>query len=159
MSEIVQARERLVSEYGLSDNCDILVGEADELYARYKWEECYAVTSKSVDTSKYQSHQADKCRILARIPSHPLALPLHLACMHHIHRLRSALFMLAHDLVEQDPGGAVTWYAVGLWYFSGRRWGEARRYFRYVNSHCYMDDRLIFLAKPISSTLDLRPLG
>ncbi len=52
--------------------------------------------------------------------------------MHHVHRLRSSLFMLAHDLVEQDPASAVTWYAVGLWYFSGKRWGEARRYFRCV---------------------------
>lgn len=40
--------------------------------------------------------------------------------------------MLAHDLVEQDPSSATTWYAVGLWYFSGKRWGEARRYFRQV---------------------------
>ena len=40
--------------------------------------------------------------------------------------------MLAHDLVEQDPQAATTWYAVGLWYFSGKRWGEARRYFRCV---------------------------
>ena len=44
--DIIQARESLVNDYGLSDNCDVLVGEADELYARYKWEECYAVTSK-----------------------------------------------------------------------------------------------------------------
>lgn len=72
------------------------------------------------------------CRILQRLPNHPSALPLHLACMHHIHRLRSSLFMLAHDLVDQDPQAATTWYAVGLWYFSGKRWGEARRYFRYV---------------------------
>lgn len=42
--------------------------------------------------------------------------------------------MLAHDLVDQDPTAATTWYAVGLWYFSGKRWGEARRYFRYVMS-------------------------
>jgi len=53
--------------------------------------------------------------------------------MHHIHRLRSSLFMLAHDLVEQDPQAATTWYAVGLWYFSGKRWGEARRYFSKAN--------------------------
>lgn len=53
--------------------------------------------------------------------------------MHHIPRLRSSLFMLAHELVEQDPQSAVTWYAVGLWYFSGSRWGEARRYFSKAN--------------------------
>ncbi|WVQ81923.1 hypothetical protein IAT38_004050 [Cryptococcus sp. DSM 104549] len=111
--ESARDRETLTQQYGLGDNCDVLVGLADELYAKYKWEECYAVTTK----------------ILSRIPGHPTALPLHLACMHHIHRLRSSLFMLAHDLVEQDPQAATTWYAVGLWYFSGKRWAEARRYF------------------------------
>jgi anaphase-promoting complex subunit 6 len=69
-------------------------------------------------------------RILDRIPGHAPTLPLHLACMLHIHRLRSSLFILAHELVEQDPGAATTWYAVGLWYFAGKRWTEARRYFR-----------------------------
>nr|XP_019011300.1 anaphase-promoting complex subunit 6 [Kwoniella pini CBS 10737]OCF50081.1 anaphase-promoting complex subunit 6 [Kwoniella pini CBS 10737] len=115
--EVAQAREALTNQYGLGDNCDVLVGLADELYSKYKWEDCYAVTTK----------------ILSRIPGHPTALPLHLACMHHIHRLRSSLFMLAHDLVEQDPGAATTWYAVGLWYFSGKRWAEARRYFSKAN--------------------------
>ncbi|ORY35353.1 hypothetical protein BCR39DRAFT_508962 [Naematelia encephala] len=115
--EIKHAREELSSTYALSDNCDVLVGLADELYAKYRWEDCYNVTTK----------------ILARIPGHDTALPLHLACMHHIHRLRSSLFMLAHDLVEQDPQSAMTWYAVGLWYFSGKRWGDARRYFSKAN--------------------------
>lgn len=77
-----------------------------------------------------RSSRSPKYRILLRIPAHPAALPLHLACMHHIQRLRSSLFMLAHDLVEQDPANATTWYAVGLWYFSGKRWADARRYFR-----------------------------
>ncbi|ORX38717.1 hypothetical protein BD324DRAFT_622052 [Kockovaella imperatae] len=115
--DISRARTELVNTYALQDNCDVLVGLADELYAKYKWEDCYAVTSK----------------ILSRIPGHSTALPLHLACMHHIHRLRSSLFMLAHDLVEQDPQAATTWYAVGLWYFSGKRWTDARRYFSKAN--------------------------
>ncbi|WVQ74870.1 hypothetical protein IAR50_004477 [Cryptococcus sp. DSM 104548] len=115
--EVATARERLTRQYALGDNCDVLVGLADELYSKYKWEECYAVTSK----------------ILSRIPGHTTALPIHLACMHHIHRLRSALFILAHDLVDQDPQSALTWYAVGLWYFSGKRWADARRYFSKAN--------------------------
>ncbi|WRT68218.1 uncharacterized protein IL334_005194 [Kwoniella shivajii] len=117
VKEVTEAREALTTHYGLGDNCDVLVGLADELYAKYKWEDCYNVTSK----------------ILSRIPGHPTALPLHLACMHHILRLRSSLFMIAHDLVEQDPQAATTWYAVGLWYFSGKRWAEARRYFSKAN--------------------------
>ena len=89
------------------------------------------MTSKSAQLGGPSNRRLTR-RILDRIPAHPTALPLHLACMHHIHRLRSSLFMLAHDLVEQDPQSATTWYAVGLWYFSGKRWGEARRYLRCV---------------------------
>ena len=44
--EISRARSELVNTYDLGDNCDVLVGLADELYAKYKWEDCYAVTSK-----------------------------------------------------------------------------------------------------------------
>lgn len=117
VKEIAAVRKQLSETYRLDDNCDVLVGLAEELFARYKWEDCYVVTSK----------------ILARMPGHPGALPLHLACMHHIPRLHSSLFMLAHDLVAQEPQAASTWYAVGLWYFSGKRWAEARRYFSKAN--------------------------
>jgi len=44
--EITQARKELVGRYGLGENCDVLAGLADELYARYKWEDCYTVTSR-----------------------------------------------------------------------------------------------------------------
>jgi len=49
--------------------------------------------------------------------------------MHHLPHLRSRLFLLAHELVENEPDDAVSWYAVGLWYFSGKRWEESRRFF------------------------------
>ena len=44
--EIAKARSELIERYALQDNCDVLVGLADELYARYQWEDCYIVTSK-----------------------------------------------------------------------------------------------------------------
>lgn len=69
------------------------------------------------------------CRILAVHSSHRPTLPLHLSCMHHLPHLRSRLFLLAHQLIESEPDDAISWYAVGLWYFSGRRWEESRRYF------------------------------
>lgn len=46
VQDITLARKELVSRYGLSNNPDVLVALADELYARYKWEDCYTVTSK-----------------------------------------------------------------------------------------------------------------
>ena len=61
--------------------------------------------------------------------SHTTTLPLHLACMSHLPHLRSKLFLLAHELVDRDPDSVISWYAVGLWYFSTEKWEESRRYF------------------------------
>lgn len=44
--DIARARTELSEKYGLSDNCDVLLGLAEELYTAYKWEACYAITSK-----------------------------------------------------------------------------------------------------------------
>jgi anaphase-promoting complex subunit 6 len=60
---------------------------------------------------------------------HGSSLPLHIACMYHLPRLHSSLFILAHEYVEQEADNAVTWYAVGMWYFTGKKWAEARKYF------------------------------
>lgn len=86
---------------------------ADELYAGFRWADCYAVTSY----------------VLAAHEAYGPALPLHLACMYHIPALHSKLFLLAHELVERSPDLATSWHAVGLWYFANKRWDEARRFF------------------------------
>ncbi|KAL8286853.1 hypothetical protein RQP46_003859 [Phenoliferia psychrophenolica] len=101
--EMRTARRRLTEEYNLGDDPDVLFGLADELYTGM--------------------------RILASHSSHRPTLPLHLACMHHLPNLRSRLYLLAQELVENEPDDAISWYAVGLWYFAGRRWEESRRYF------------------------------
>jgi hypothetical protein len=67
--------------------------------------------------------------ILTLHPSHRPTLPLHLSCMHHLPNLRSKLFLLAHEMVDNEPDDAISWYAVGLWYFAGKRWEESRRFF------------------------------
>lgn len=117
IKEISAAGRELATKYGLVDNSDVLVGIAEELFAAYKWEDCCAVTSK----------------ILDKVPGHSEALTLQLACMHHIPRLHSAIYALAHSLVRTEPHEATTWWAVGLWYYSGQRWADARRYFSKAN--------------------------
>jgi hypothetical protein len=39
-------RRRLVEEFGLSDNPDVLYSFADALYAQFRWSDCYAITSR-----------------------------------------------------------------------------------------------------------------
>ncbi|EJD43522.1 TPR-like protein [Auricularia subglabra TFB-10046 SS5] len=111
--EMALARRRLVQEYGLIDNCDVLHGFADALYAQFRWADCFALTS----------------RILDLVNVHPPSMPLHIACMHHLSYLQSKLFMLAHELVDKEPEAAMSWYAVGVWYLTSKKWAEARKFF------------------------------
>ena len=39
-------RRRLVEEYNLGDNPDVLYSFADALYTQLRWADCYAVTSR-----------------------------------------------------------------------------------------------------------------
>lgn len=45
------ARKRLVEEFGLSDNPDVLFSFADALYTQFRWADCYAITSRLVSVS------------------------------------------------------------------------------------------------------------
>ncbi|SAM84653.1 related to anaphase control protein cut9 [Ustilago bromivora] len=107
------ARRRLADEYGLADDPDVLHGLAAELFSRLRFADAFVVTSRISELS------AD----------HPATLPIHIACTYHLKNLRPALFMLAHRLTELQPESPVSWYAVGTWYATTRRWAEARRYF------------------------------
>lgn len=40
-------RKRLVEEFGLSDNPDVLYSFADALYTQFRWADCFAITSRS----------------------------------------------------------------------------------------------------------------
>ncbi|KAF9027129.1 TPR-like protein [Hymenopellis radicata] len=106
-------RQRLVQEYNLGDNPDVLYSFADSLYLSFRWKDCFTITS----------------RILNLISIHNHTMPLHIACMFHINHLHSKLFILAHDMVDREPDNALSWYAVGVWYLGNQKWATARQYF------------------------------
>ncbi|THH07066.1 hypothetical protein EW145_g3642 [Phellinidium pouzarii] len=106
-------RQRLVEEFGLKDNVDVLFSFADAAYAQFKWSDCFTITQ----------------RILTLVNVHEHTMPLHIACMHHLPHLHAKLFILAHEMVEKEPEAAISWYAVGAWYLTSKKWGEARTYF------------------------------
>ncbi|KAI0925830.1 hypothetical protein AcV5_008457 [Taiwanofungus camphoratus] len=106
-------RTRLVDEYGLGDNPDVLYSFADALYLQFRWADCFVVTS----------------RILGLVSIHVPTMPLHIACMHHLSHLNSKLFILAHELVDKEPESPISWYAVGVWYLTSKKYSEARTYF------------------------------
>ncbi|KAI0648950.1 TPR-like protein [Trametes meyenii] len=111
--EHAMVRRKLVDEYGLGDNPDVLYSFADALYTQLRWADCFAVTS----------------RILGLVDIHKATIPLHVACMYHIKHLNSKLFLFAHDLVEKEPESATSWFAVGMWYMCAEKFPEARTYF------------------------------
>ncbi|KAF8753412.1 Anaphase-promoting complex, cyclosome, subunit 3 [Rhizoctonia solani] len=112
-AEIEAARKKLMEEYDLADNPDVMFGHADSLYAEYRWADCFAITSRILDLEAV----------------HPSTLPLHLACMTALPHLHSRLFLLAHELVAHESDAPSSWYAVGLWYLAVKRYGEAKKYF------------------------------
>lgn len=134
---MLEARRTLTAQYGLGEDPDVMFGLADEMYAGMRFAECYKLTSR-YDFSPLSRHdhidpRVTCYRILAVHSSHRPTLPLHLSCLHHLPHLRSRLFLLAHQLVDSEPDDAISWYAVGMWYFSGRKWEESRRYFGLAN--------------------------
>ncbi|KAG7088620.1 hypothetical protein E1B28_012593 [Marasmius oreades] len=106
-------RKRLVDEYGLGDNPDLLYSFADALYTNFRWSDCFIITT----------------RILSLVTIHNPTMPLHLACMYHLKHLHSKLFLLAHEMVDREPENPISWYGVGIWYLSHKNWVSARQYF------------------------------
>ena len=37
-------------------------------------------------------------------------------------------------MVDKEPENAVSWYAVGVWYLTAKKWQDARTYFRYIRT-------------------------
>lgn len=47
-AEHALARQRLVEEFGLGDNPDVLYSFADALYANFRWADCFVITTRYV---------------------------------------------------------------------------------------------------------------
>lgn len=126
-------RQRLVEDYSLGDNPDVLYSFADALYVNFRWADCFAITSRSAGgLMKSSILLILSYRIMGLVSIHNAAMPLHIACMYHLSHLHSKLFILAHEMVDREPENPISWYAVGVWYLSGGKWTQARQYFRSV---------------------------
>jgi anaphase-promoting complex subunit 6 len=96
----------------LRDNCDMLTAAAEYEYAHDHFRRCYSLS----------------CRVLKRDPFQRSVLPVHICCMMRLD-YHAELFYLAHQLVEEYPSLAVSWYAVGCYYHMIADFENARRYF------------------------------
>ncbi|KAK9512663.1 hypothetical protein O3M35_001037 [Rhynocoris fuscipes] len=101
----VQIHPRLVG------NLDLEVANAERHYYACAYSECFATTQA----------------VLEKDPYHTACLPIHIACLVELKK-GNALFYLAHDLVDLRPDLAVSWFAVGCYYYLKGKTDPARRY-------------------------------
>jgi tetratricopeptide (TPR) repeat protein len=112
------ASDLLVSEPGMDSNLDVMTLRAVRLYDIMDFDECVRLTRT----------------IMSRDPGieHRVVL-VHLAALVEID-LRHELFVMAHALVDQNPRDAVSWMAVGYYYFACGKHELARRYLQKATS-------------------------
>jgi anaphase-promoting complex subunit 6 len=115
------SRERLAGLpaelLALRDNGDVALARAEWYYHRGDFKKCH-----------------DTClAILERDPFQLKALPVYLATATELRR-KNELYLRAHELVEEYPTRAVSWFAVGCYYYCVRRFDAARRYFSKATS-------------------------
>ncbi|XP_073980642.1 cell division cycle protein 16 [Rhodnius prolixus] len=104
-TSVVQIHPRLVG------NLDLEVANAERHYYACAYSDCFATTQQ----------------VLEKDPYHTSCLPIHIACLVELKKA-NALFYLAHDLVDLRPDLAVSWFAVGCYYYLKGKTDPARRY-------------------------------
>jgi len=107
----VPPRSSVVIHPKLAGNLDLEVARAEQSYYGCAYTECYSITSS----------------VLGKDPYHMTCLPVHIACLVELKK-SNALFYLAHDLVDLRPDLAVSWFAVGCYYYLKGKTDPARRY-------------------------------
>ncbi|CAH1379766.1 unnamed protein product [Tenebrio molitor] len=95
----------------LRDSLDMQVAEAERRYYNCDYQQCSELTEA----------------ILKEDPYHSGCLPVHISCQVEL-KLSNKLFSLAHNLVDLYPNLAISWFAVGCYYYIIGKSDYARRY-------------------------------
>lgn len=102
----------LNDEYDLGQNVDLMVVRSDVLLAHCRYVEGKALCDEA----------------LARDPHNYAIYPNYLTCLQELGQINK-LFEVAHALARKCPDEAVSWLAVGVYYFAKGQLSDARRYF------------------------------
>lgn len=95
----------------LASNLDVAVCEAERHYYNCNYRECLRITEQVLKKDSYHSG----------------CFPVHIACLVDL-KMSNKLFYLAHRLVDLYPESAVSWFAVGCYYYLIGKSDPARRY-------------------------------
>ncbi|KAJ9575800.1 hypothetical protein L9F63_007341, partial [Diploptera punctata] len=93
----------------LSNNLDLAVAQAERHYYNCNYQQCSLITEEEKN------------------PYHSSCLPVHISCLVELKKINK-LFYLAHRLVDLYPEMAISWYAVGCYYYVIGKSDPARRY-------------------------------
>ncbi|KRT80057.1 Tetratricopeptide repeat-containing protein, partial [Oryctes borbonicus] len=95
----------------LQQSLDFLVTQAEQLYYNCDYQKCGSLTET----------------VLKQDPYHTTCLPIHISCQVEL-KQSNKLFTLAHKLVDLYPNLAISWFAVGCYYYIIGKSDSARRY-------------------------------
>ncbi|XP_071838689.1 cell division cycle protein 16 homolog isoform X2 [Apostichopus japonicus] len=95
----------------LKSNRDVLTNQAERLYYNCGFQNCYKLTSS----------------ILEDDPWHISCLQLHIATLVELQKSND-LYYLAHKLVDNQPDMAISWYAVGCYYYLVKKYEASRKF-------------------------------
>lgn len=95
----------------LQNSLDLVVSQAELYYYNCDYVQC----------SKLTEH------ILKQDPYHTSCLPIHISCQVELKR-SDKLFTLAHNLVDLYPNLAISWFAVGCYYYVIGKRDSARKF-------------------------------
>ena len=98
------------------NNAYVKVIEAEQLYNIHSIHKAFAITKQITDQDFYFVK----------------AIPLYVAILIDMNKLGD-LYYLAHKLVSSNPTLAVSWFAVGSYYYSVGKFDLARKYFEKAN--------------------------
>jgi len=112
LKELAYATESLSTHYHLSQNHDLLLAKAEQLFTQCRFHDALDITSSILSSDEYNFS----------------IYPLHLACLYELSQ-KNTLFLLSHRLADLHPNEPATWLAVGVYYLSISRIAEARRFF------------------------------
>lgn len=96
----------------LAQNADVKCAQAQYFLDMHDYEHAYECSKKLIENDRYQQE----------------CLPIYLSCMVY-KKQKSDLFLLSHQLVENNPNSALSWYAVGCYYMCIQKYELARKYF------------------------------
>lgn len=106
------AADVVTSDRRMSDNIDVLAVRAMRLFHALDFEECARLTRVILDRDPFIEERFTL---------------IHLAALAELDE-RHELFVTAHTLVDNSPREAISWMAVGYYYFACGKFELARRY-------------------------------